>query len=271
MIIQCTICHNHFTRYVSKNLPVPKFCSNKCKGQWYSANLKGENNPNFGKKWSIKQRELQSKLMKSKITDEWRQKVGSGNRGKKFSAERIKANHGHRLPSSYSHPHSNESKQRIAHASKMKFETPGYKEKMRKKMEENGFCIPLEDKADWDIYKIEYHFNGPLHYFINTLEEQESLHQLGLFNAATNPKGLVRDHIFSRKNGFENGIFCEIIRHPANCQIITHSENVSKKNKSIITIDNLFEKIKSFNRDWHEHSAALMLIDRYLNGERWSR
>ena len=42
----------------------------------------------------------------------------------------------------------------------------------------------------------------------------------------------VRDHIFGRKNGFVLGVFPEIIRHPANCQIITHSDNIKKSLKN---------------------------------------
>ncbi len=271
--VDCNICGLTFSRCVS-NKPgtlIPKFCSNSCKGEWLSVNQKGDNNPNFGNKWTDDQKKEQSKRVKNTITEETRMKSGSANRGKKFSAERISAMHSHRDSSSYSHPHSEETKAHLAVTSKIRFNDPDFVQRLRNTNEQNGNWIPISEKSDWDVYKKESHFHGTLNWFVNTNDEQELLSNFGLFNAFSNPTGLVRDHLFSRKHGFEQKVFCEILRHPANCRIITHSQNCSKRDKSTISLKELFEKILLYKKDWHEQDLVLKLINDYRNGKRWVR
>lgn len=92
----------------------------------------------------------------------------------------------------------------------------------------------------------------------------------GSFNIKTNRKGLTRDHILSRKCGFENGLFPEILRHPANCNIITHGKNSSKGKKSGYSIEELFLKIENYTDFWEEQDIVLNLINEWKSGKRFS-
>lgn len=75
--------------------------------------------------------------------------------------------------------------------------------------------------------------------------QMKLLEEIGV-KSSTNKNGVVRDHIYGRKNGFHNKVFPEILRHPCNCQVITHGENVSKghRNKNL---EELFRKIKLYD------------------------
>lgn len=66
-------------------------------------------------------------------------------------------------------------------------------------------------------------------------------------NKNNNLGGVSRDHMFSVREGFEQGIDPKIISHPSNCRLILHTENISKNKKSIITIEELLERIKKFD------------------------
>jgi hypothetical protein len=63
-------------------------------------------------------------------------------------------------------------------------------------------------------------------------------------NHGDNLGGVSRDHIMSVKWGFENGIDPKYIRHPANCQLLRHNDNVSKGKKESITLDILLERVR---------------------------
>jgi hypothetical protein len=52
--------------------------------------------------------------------------------------------------------------------------------------------------------------------------------------------------MYSVRDGFINNIDPEIIKHPANCQLMLHNENNSKNYNSSITIDDLIERIKNW-------------------------
>lgn len=69
-------------------------------------------------------------------------------------------------------------------------------------------------------------------------------------NKGDNPNGISRDHIVSVKYGFNNGINPEIISHPANCQLLRHNDNVSKYTSCTISIEELLEKIKLWNKKY---------------------
>lgn len=252
-----------------------KYCSYKCKGVYQKQNLTGKNNPNYGKKWSEEKRKLQSEIVRSKVDDEYRFKAGSANRGKKFSKERIERMHGHRSFESYSRPHTKESKEKIGKKSKEKF-TKEYNKKYRQKMEEIGKWIPLENKPDYEIYFKESDWIQPM---VDDLykECKDLIESNGFFNAYTNTKGVVRDHAFSRKSGFDLRVFPEILRHIENCQIILHSDNVKKNfSKNIdsdsITLEKLFDKIENTQyTNWEEQEVCLAKIKEYRNGKRWKR
>lgn len=252
-----------------------KYCCIKCKGIYQSKNRKGSNNPNFGKSWTTEQRKKQSNIVKSKVDEEYRFKCGTANRSKTFSKEKIESMHGHRTFNSYSRPHTEESKKKIAQKSKEKF-TNDYKKKHRQKMEEIGKWIPLEQKNDYEIYFNESDWIKPM--FSELYQDYSDLiESYGVFNAYSNTKGVVRDHAFSRRSGFELGVFPEILRHIDNCQIILHSENVKKNmSKSIpsdsLSLEKLLDSIENTKySEWEEQETCLVKIKEYRNGKRWKR
>lgn len=69
--------------------------------------------------------------------------------------------------------------------------------------------------------------------------------------------GVSRDHIISINHGFINNIDPYIISHPANCQIMLHSENKIKDNKSNLTLDQLLSKINLWNIKYNERRIGL--------------
>jgi len=56
-------------------------------------------------------------------------------------------------------------------------------------------------------------------------------------NRGNNLKGISRDHMYSVSQGFQNNVDPTIISHPANCQLLIHTENQSKGDKSKITLE----------------------------------
>lgn len=125
-------------------------------------------------------------------------------------------------------------------------------------------------KTDWEIYKGISHFKGSIDKFIHSENEWKLFKENGLFNSWKNKGGVVRDHIFSRRHGFDYSVFPEIIRHPVNCRIISHRENASKGYISSFSLDELFDNIFCYTRDWYEQQLVVYLIKKYINGERWS-
>lgn len=289
--INCDCCQIQFDKRlnvdVSKNSKA-NYCSLECKNKhcksyWtderkikQSGQNSGENNPNYGNKWSNEQRELQrEKLIEIMRDSERRFKSGNANRGKKFDQDRIDRMHKNRTKESYSHLHNEETKKKIGELSKERMANTEYKLKFRKTMEDNGYWIKLSDKPLIDIYKNLSNWNRRMFDSIEDENQLELLKTLGVFNCRTNKKGIVRDHIFSRLDGFEQGVFPEILRHPANCQVLTHSDNCAKKasryrDRSDITLEQLFERIESYTREWHEQAIVLDRIKNYKEGVRWN-
>ncbi len=66
-------------------------------------------------------------------------------------------------------------------------------------------------------------------------------------NHGNNLSGISRDHMISVRYGFDNNIDPEIIRHPANCQLMQHNKNSTKHSKCSITLDELMYRINDWN------------------------
>lgn len=235
--------------------------------------MRGENNPNYGKRWSKEQRERQSKTMKSIIDDNFKYLAGSANRGVKFSQERIEKMHGHRTKESYGagKPKTEDHREKLAITSKERF-TVDYKAKQRKVMEERGYWVPLNQKSDYQLYFKEADWIDQMF----NLFESILLTEYGVFNAYNNTNGVVRDHKFSRSSGFMLKVFPEILRHPENCDIILHGENVRKHhNKNTktdsLSLEELFDNIKNSSFEWKEQKLCLKLIKLYEQQHRWKR
>ena len=67
-------------------------------------------------------------------------------------------------------------------------------------------------------------------------------------NKRNNLNGVSRDHSYSVRDGFINKIATEVIAHPANCKLMKHSDNNFKNYDSSITLDELKDKIKLWNK-----------------------
>jgi len=100
-----------------------------------------------------------------------------------------------------------------------------------------------------------YNFYKPLCVFnfdINQYNEKfdlDLINEYGWYspkNKGNNLNGVSKDHMYSVRDGFINNIDPEIIRHPANCKLLLHSENNKKNYNSSITIEELKERIKNW-------------------------
>lgn len=264
----CKNCNKTFLSYPSTKRV---FCSKEC-----DVNFKiGINNPNYNKKWTEDQKQKQSDLVKSKVDDEYRLNCSKANKGVKFSPERIAVMHNHRERESYIHIPTEYTRKLIGLKSKEKF-TIEYKIKNRQKREENGTWMPLDQKDDFEIYYKESNWCQKMFNIIEDKSQLELLKSYGVFDNKKNTKGIVRDHIFSRKSGFKHKVFPELLQHPMNCQILTHSENVKKKvgrydDADHQTLEELFDKIIKYDKPWIKQQKCLQLIKEYNNGKRWKR
>jgi len=61
-----------------------------------------------------------------------------------------------------------------------------------------------------------------------------------------NTNGVSRDHMYSVSDGFKNNIDPKILSHPANCRLVTHTDNQRKNSKSSITLEELLQHIQQF-------------------------
>lgn len=123
------------------------------------------------------------------------------------------------------------------------------KEKIRKRNYENFRWIPLEDKEPYNIYFSASSFKHGFSFTCYTTDkEKQLLEQYGVFNTKTNTKGCVRDHLLSRRYGFDNNIATWIISHPANCEIVSNSENIRRANTNdnLITLEELLYRIENY-------------------------
>lgn len=66
-------------------------------------------------------------------------------------------------------------------------------------------------------------------------------------NKKNNLYGISKDHKYSVKEGYINGVSPDIISHPANCELLLFSNNSRKRDKSSITLEELYEKIKNWD------------------------
>ena len=137
----------------------------------------------------------------------------------------------------------------------------------------NGTWFKLNDKDDYKFYSKLSNWCGQV-----LCEKTVNIDKLKDFKFYAknnqNKEGLVRDHMFGRKSGFLNNVFPEIIKHPANCQLLSHGENIKKSKKnndSIIELDELFDRIKNWDSDYQHQEKCIRLIELYVNGYRYDK
>jgi hypothetical protein len=256
----------------SKNL----FCGNECRIKYMKGKGCGEDNPNFGKKWDDERRKIQSDIIKSKVDAEYRLNCAKAMKGKKVTEETKKKRVDTRFEKYGKFGPdlilSDESKIKIGEKSRAKF-TDDFKDKMRQTMVERGHWVDIKNKDPYLFYRgiSDWNYNVLLYDVIGSNLVKER----GFYNK-NNKKGLVRDHRYSRRSGFENMIFPEIIRHPYNCELISHSDNIRKQqNKTIdsnsITLEDLFDGIKKYEGEYPEQNICLNKIKEYESGIRYSQ
>jgi hypothetical protein len=238
--------------------------------------FKGKSNPNFGKRWSHEKRKKQSNNIKSRVDDVYRLNCSKGMKGKTVSEETIEKRKKvllEKVINGWKKPEMTEqTKKLIGEKSAEKF-TFEYLMKQRKINEDLGYWIPLDKLEDYKLYRELANWK--------TLVLNENIIGIDLLKKGKlkskdhrGADSLVRDHMFGRKSGFDSQVFPEILRHPANCQIITHSENIkkAKSNKDcVISLDNLFNRILNWNLEYNEHTICLELIEKHKDGLRYNK
>lgn len=147
------------------------------------------------------------------------------------------------------HSYSEEMREKVGNASRERFTDIEFQKKFRKSMEDAGIWIPLDQKDEYHVYFKECNFKHGFQ--TDNAEELKLLDEYGVFHYIKNTKGCVRDHLLSRRYGFENGIDPEIISHPANCEIVLHSENIRRRfleDDNQITLTELYKRIDEYER-----------------------
>ena len=157
---------------------------------------------------------------------------------------------------------SNETKNKISEGLKIwNKENPKIKDNYKsKKIKKCRFCgkdNPVRQKIICEDCKNKYYnFYRPSCEFsfnINIFKNEFDLSLISEYgwysptNKRNNLDGISKDHMYSVKDGFINNISSDIIRHPANCKLMIHSENNLKNSNSSITIDDLLLRINEWN------------------------
>ena len=170
------------------------------------------------------------------------------------------------------HPWTAEEKIQIGIKSAAKW-TPEFKKKYQKTMEELGHRRPIAEIPAAEIYYRLANWTERMWDRITDITEMALFEELGIFNSVNNPAGVVRDHRYGRWVGFNEKVFPELLRHPANCAIISRSNNCRKfhKGDESISLKDLFTQIKNYTGIWDEQSLCLTLIRKYDNGARYAQ
>ena len=277
ILVKCDNCGNEVYKspcHVKRNKY--HYCSQECRIAGMKGKGVGNDNPNFGKKWGDDRKARQSEIIKSKVDEEYKLNCSKGMSGVTVSEETKKK----RVETRFKKygkfgpdlVHTAESKLKIGRKSSEKF-TDEFKERFYENMVEKGIWIQRESKDPYHFYRslANWNYNVLDHEVIGS----ELFYKYGFFHIKNNTKGMVRDHRFSRLNGFKNLVFPEILRHPFNCEFIQHGDNArkhhSKKiNSDSITMEELFEGIKTYEKEYKEQSICLEKIKQYENGLRYN-
>ena len=101
-----------------------------------------------------------------------------------------------------------------------------------------------DNKTEKELYYMQCAFRFPRSEY-SRIPGFELVNQYGWYKPSKNRWfGATRDHMISRNYGWTHKIDPEIIRHPANCQIMLSTDNSSKGEKCTITVEELMERIK---------------------------
>lgn len=241
----------------SRSRPASSFVWTDERKKKLSESIRGTSNPNFGNKWSDEQKQNMSERMAVVMqSSDARHAAGNANRGKKADGEWLKSL---RKNCDWTGKHhSEESKEKISAVSKAKF-TPEYIQRVREINYARGNWVRPEEKSNCDFYFALANWPNGMNF------DKAKMFQ--------SPVKMVRDHRFSRYEGFVLGVFPELVAHPTNCQIISNAENCKKRHKerkfegTADLLQDLFERISASKHN----EKYIALIQRYKSGERYKR
>ena len=94
----------------------------------------------------------------------------------------------------------------------------------------------------------KYQFTFRLEDYPN-LFDLEKLKRDGLFHPKHNKNGLTRDHKISINEAIKKGYDPFYIKHPLNCELLTHSKNSSKKHRCSISFDHLKKSVDEYENN----------------------
>ncbi len=126
--------------------------------------------------------------------------------------------------------------------------TRNRKEAAEKRLKEGGYN--KSKKSGIQKYRLECDFKFNLSDYPNKFNFS-LIQKYGWYkakNKGNNPNGVSRDHMYSVSEGFKNDVPAEIISHPANCKLMLHRDNNKKKNGCSITLDELKERIREWDK-----------------------
>lgn len=75
------------------------------------------------------------------------------------------------------------------------------------------------------------------------------INSLGWYSAS-NPTGVSRDHMLSISLGWKMNIPPNVMRHPANCELMIFEDNRQKGGRSSINYDQLMKRIDTWNKTY---------------------
>ena len=118
------------------------------------------------------------------------------------------------------------------------------------------------------VTECRFRFSLKEYSFLFPKEDFDLLSLYGMYkpkNKGDNLKGVSRDHMFSVREGYKLKIEPELMKHPANCKLMLHCENVSKYSRCSITLDELFNKILESEKKYKSknHSFLMRLINKH--------
>lgn len=117
------------------------------------------------------------------------------------------------------------------------------------------------DKDEMHSYRLKCKFKfNPFKYsdFLDT----DLLKKYGFYSPANkknNLEGASLDHLYSIRDGFDNNVDSYLMSHVMNCQILRHSDNISKGKKSIISLEDLKKRVLEFDT---LHGPVAQLVER---------
>ncbi len=106
--------------------------------------------------------------------------------------------------------------------------------------------------GDLALYKAECRFQFHIKDFPEEFDF-DLIRKHGWYKAANhgnNLGGVSRDHMISVRWGFDHGILPSLLRHPANCKLLVHSDNSKKQKQCSLTVDELLDRIYAWDKKY---------------------